>query len=172
MGEGNQKYFIGFLIFQGIMCLYGAYIGLTVIMKIVRVNDLTRATFRNPVTGEEYPATFGTIFFYFFTNYDMLTFLTILCSVMGFCVVFFSVYNIMIVRDGVTSNEKTKISTVMAANYAEFEQGREILRDKNRPQSERQAAHERLEFINNSADIVSKMYKPDLRKHIKEMLAE
>jgi hypothetical protein len=154
------------------MCLYGAYIGLSVILKLMRIHDLSNARFRNLGTGEEYPATPTAIFFYFFTHYDMLTFLTIFCSIMGFCVIFFAAYNVMIVRDGVTSYEKSKIASVMGYNYVQFEQGKAVVMDRSRPLEERQAAERKLDVINQSVDVINRVYRPDFWKNIRAMLSE
>lgn len=172
IGEGNQKYFIAFLFSQGIMCLYGAYIGLLAAMRLIRAERLLESKFRNPKTGEMYEASPSVIFFYFFTHYDILTFLTIFCIVMGFCVTIFAVYSLLIVRDGLTSYEKSKIPSVMSHNRQLFDDSRAILQNKQKPLKDRKEAEEILEKINRSVDVVTSMYKPDFRKNIAEMIAE
>lgn len=150
--------------------MYGCYIGLYVIFAIVNRDNLSKARFRNPQTNEEYEPSFWIIFFYFFTNYEILTFLMIFCAIMGFFVTAFAVYNVLIIRDGVTSNEKSKINRVMTQNSAEFEKAKEIFVNKEKSMEDRSQAQRTIELINKSASVILEQYKVGFTKNMKEII--
>lgn len=114
-GEHNYKYFLGFIASHAAMCLLGFFIGLGVLNRIAARLNLWNQSFKNMATGESYKAGYGVIALYFFSTYNTLTFLLVLCFVMGVALCIFTGYHLNMIRGGLTTSENHKLHLIMSA---------------------------------------------------------
>lgn len=97
------------------MCLFGFFVGLGVVNGLANKLNLWNQSFKNLATGESYKAGYGVIALYFFSNYNTLTFLLVLCLVMGVSLSVFTGYHLNMVRGGLTTSENHKLHLVMSS---------------------------------------------------------
>mmetsp|Transcript_11359 Transcript_11359/g.25444 ORF Transcript_11359/g.25444 Transcript_11359/m.25444 type:complete len:380 (-) Transcript_11359:194-1333(-) len=108
VGIGNHRWFLGFLFWHLVLCLYGAGMGTVLIYEITMKKDLFSAVFVDPVTKERHQASYGIILQYMFATEGALLFVTMLCTVMGLVLCGFFMWHLNLVRIGTTTNELSK----------------------------------------------------------------
>ncbi len=153
------------------MCFYGLFIGLVVANSIIEEKNLWNQTFKNLMTGESFKPSFSVVILFFFSNYNSLTFLVILCLVMAVCLGLFTVYHLNMIRGGLTSVENYKLHLGMS-NYKERVAGL-IRRQENANHDEKtvREAQAELNQINEEVNnILAALPKSGFWRNFKEIL--
>ena len=110
VGLGNVKSFLLFLLFNNAMCLYGAYLGVGIVLDIIETEKLTEAWFRDSNSGHRFKATPYFIFVYLMGREPVLMYVTILCVFIGSFLILFTWYHwVTLMRKGMTTNEEDKL---------------------------------------------------------------
>lgn len=112
IGIGNHKWFLGFLFWHQVLCIYGVYIGLMIIYEDIMDKNLFNSTFVDPLTKERHKASYYIVFQYMLATQGMLIFICILAGVMGVVLCGFFLWHLNLVRTGKTTNEMSKWSMV------------------------------------------------------------
>jgi len=128
IGVGNHKWFLAFLFWHQVLCIYGVYLGMTICYEHVLEKDLFNAVFVDPTTKERHPATNTIIFQYMLATNGMLIFICILAGVMGVVLCGFFLWHLNLVRTGVTTNEMSKWSYLKWVLKKEGDSGKEKLK--------------------------------------------
>ena len=130
VGEKNYKYFILFIVTHSLMCFYGFFLILDVVNIIIKRNNLWGQKFRRISTGEIVEPTYSSMFLFFISNYNNITFLGVLSGIMAVCLFFFALYHFSMIRKGVTTNEKYKVGWYLEKIQSRYERFKEELRRK------------------------------------------
>lgn len=121
VGIGNQRSFLLFLIFNNLMCLYGAYLGSGIFCDVVKTENLTEAWFRDSNSGNRFKATPYYIFIYLMGKRPLAFYLTVLCVIMGIFLIPFTWYHwVTLMRHGITTNEESKLNRVGGLDRLKF----------------------------------------------------
>jgi hypothetical protein len=121
VGLGNQREFLLFLLFNNLMCLYGAYLGLGIMLDRIRAENLTEAWFRDANSGNRFKASPYYIVIYLMSRNPLGFYLTALCTIMGVFLLAFTWYHwVTLLRQGITTNEESKLKRVSAEERARF----------------------------------------------------
>ena len=121
VGEKNYKYFLLFITTHSLMCFYGFFLIIDIINRIIKENNLWGQKFRRISTGEIIEPSYSSMFLYFISNYNNITFLCVLCGIMAICLFFFALYHFSMVRRGVTTNEKYKVGWFLDKMQVRYE---------------------------------------------------
>ena len=121
VGGGNVKSFLMFLLSNNVMCLYGGYLGINILISITQDEDLSNVWFRDSVTGLRFQSTPYYIAVYISKKYMALTYVTIFALLMGLLLLAFTYYHwVVLLKDGLTSNEESKIADLPDNSRARF----------------------------------------------------
>jgi hypothetical protein len=171
VGEHNYKYFLGFIGSHAIMCLLGFFVGLEVLGRIANKLDLWNKSFKNLSTGESYKPGYGVIVLYFFSNYNTLTFLLVLCLVMGVALLVFTGYHLNMVRGGLTTSENHKLHTLMSGYKDRVSGLIEIQRNTSSTRDQITESQKELNQINAEVTkILETIPKSGFKHNIKEII--
>lgn len=155
------------------MCLYGFIVALDVVKTIIKEQGLWHVKFRNDHTGEEYKASYKTIFFFMVGKYNYLVFLVIICLVMSIALILFTVYHLYMIRGGVTTAENIKISRTLGDLSYRIEKYIEICgeRVEELTKAEYVDIKHRIEVCKNLIEKINKIYgEKNFWKNFKEVL--
>lgn len=108
VGVGNHKWFLMFLFWHLLICLYGCALGTTIAYELIMQKDLLRAVFIDPITKERHKATYMVVAQYMLATEGMLVFVGVLSCVMGAVLFGFFLWHLNLVRTGTTTNELSK----------------------------------------------------------------
>mmetsp|Transcript_130 Transcript_130/g.383 ORF Transcript_130/g.383 Transcript_130/m.383 type:complete len:400 (-) Transcript_130:39-1238(-) len=125
VGVGNHKWFLGFLFWHTVLCLYGASLGTLILYDIVESQKLLEAVFVDPVTKERHTATKTIVLQYLLGKEAMVIFVTILAMVMGLVLAGFLLWHLNLVRMGMTTNELSKWNYIVWALKQEGDEGKQ-----------------------------------------------
>lgn len=128
IGLGNHKWFLGFLFWHQVLCIYGVFLGLMIVYEHVLEKDLFRAVFVDPVTKERHQATYMIILQYMLATEGMLIFICILAGVMGVVLCGFFLWHLNLVRSATTTNELSKWSYLKWVLKKEGEEGKKKIK--------------------------------------------
>lgn len=128
VGLGNHKWFLSFLFWHLVICLYGCGLGTTIAYEIVVQKDLFKAVFVDPVTREKHTASYMIIGQYMLATEGMLIFVIVLGGIMGLVLFGFFLWHLNLVRIGMTTNELSKWNYVKWCLKHEGEEGKEKLK--------------------------------------------
>lgn len=121
VGLGNVKQFLMFLLFNNLMCLYGGYLGVGILIDFVETENLYDAWFRDSISGQRFKATPYYIFLYLMGRHTLLVYMTVLCSVIGTFLLFFTWYHwVTLMRNGTTTNEEDKLKHILPNQQKKF----------------------------------------------------
>mmetsp|Transcript_155717 Transcript_155717/g.269904 ORF Transcript_155717/g.269904 Transcript_155717/m.269904 type:complete len:364 (-) Transcript_155717:55-1146(-) len=148
VGLGNHKWFLGFLFWHQVLCIYGVFLGMTICYEHILEKDLFRAVFVDPVTKERHQATYMIILQYMLATEGMLIFLSILSGVMGLVLCGFFLWHLNLVRMGTTTNELSKWNYLKWVLKKEGEEGKEKLKSLSNIYNHGMIANFREVFFN------------------------
>jgi hypothetical protein len=111
VGERNYRWFLLYLISHTGMLLYGAVACAAIFATEIHENQMLTRKFVNVRTGKEVEAGYMIIFQYLMAQNPELMLIQILCAVMGFVLIFFTGYHLMLVAGNVTTNETFKYNS-------------------------------------------------------------
>jgi hypothetical protein len=110
-----------FILSNNVMCLYGGYLGISILISITQDEDLSNVWFRDSVTGLRFQSTPYYIAVYISKKYMALTYVTIFALLMGLLLLAFTYYHwVVLLKDGLTSNEESKIADLPDNSRARF----------------------------------------------------
>ena len=124
VGVGNHRWFLGFLFFHTVLCLYGASVGTIILFDIVDSQRLFEAVFVDPVTKERHQATKVIVIQYLLGKEGMVIFVTVLAVIMGLVLAGFLLWHLNLVRMGTTTNELSKWNYIIWSLKREGEEGK------------------------------------------------
>lgn len=127
VGAANHKWFLAFLFWHLVLCLYGFTMGSLILWDITVRKDLLNAVFIEPVTRVRTKATYSIVFQYLIATEPFVIFIALLCGVMGILVFGFFLYHLNLVRVGNTTNEQSKWGYARWLLRQEGEEGKEKL---------------------------------------------
>lgn len=110
VGLKNYRYFILFVFSHGVICTYGAIVGILVFWGIADEQQLWNARFLNYSTSEEVKATYYIIGRYLLNQESFFAFVTILCILMSIMLSLFCIYHVWLAIIDITTNERYKRS--------------------------------------------------------------
>eukprot|EP00742_Colponemidia_sp_Colp-10_P007228 GILJ01007768.1.p1 GENE.GILJ01007768.1~~GILJ01007768.1.p1 ORF type:complete len:397 (+),score=35.23 GILJ01007768.1:43-1233(+) len=110
IGENNYRHFMFFLITHAVLCIYGGFLGIYIVVGIVEQTRLFEASFMDKKTNQVTPATPTVIVQYMIYHYGPIIFMTFLCLVMGAVLFLFFVHHLYIAAQNTTTNERYKWS--------------------------------------------------------------
>jgi len=148
VGVGNHKWFLAFLFWHLVLCLYGFSLGTVLIYNVIAERDLQNAVFVDPVTRQKHKATWTIIGQYMLATESMIIFVSLLALVMGLVLFGFFLWHLNLVRTGTTTNELSKWNYVKWALKQEGEQGKEELKKLVNPYNKGMIANFREVFFN------------------------
>jgi len=148
VGVGNHKWFLSFLFWHLVLCLYGFSLGTVLIYNVIAEKDLQNAVFMDPLTRQKHKATWTIIGQYMLAMEGMIIFVSLLALVMGLVLFGFFLWHLNLVRIGTTTNEQSKWSYVKWALKQEGEQGKEELKKLVNPFNKGMIANFREVFCN------------------------
>lgn len=128
VGLGNHKWFLGFLFWHLVLCLYGCGLGTTIAYEIIRERNLFNAVFVDPVTREKHQATYAMIIQYIFATEGMLIFVITIGGIFGVLLCGFFLWHLNLVRVGMTTNEFSKWSYIKWCLKREGDEGKAKLK--------------------------------------------
>mmetsp|Transcript_38103 Transcript_38103/g.100646 ORF Transcript_38103/g.100646 Transcript_38103/m.100646 type:complete len:379 (+) Transcript_38103:112-1248(+) len=108
VGVGNHKWFLAFLFWHLVLCLYGCGLGTTIAYDVILQKDLFNAVFVDPTTREQKRATYLIVAQYMLATEGMVVFVSVLSTVMGLVLFGFFLWHLNLVRIGTTTNELSK----------------------------------------------------------------
>lgn len=129
VGVGNHKWFLAFLFWHLVICLYGMGLGTVILYNVIAEKDLFNAVFMDPVTKEKFRASYWIICQYMVSTEGAVIFVTMLCLIMGAVLFGFFLWHLNLVRTGTTTNELSKWNTVKWHLKHEGEEGKEALKN-------------------------------------------
>ncbi|ETO21881.1 hypothetical protein RFI_15322 [Reticulomyxa filosa] len=103
-------YFINFLWMNGVAFAYGTYICGNIIYRVIVGQRLFQRTFIDNITGQKYPASLSLVFHHVMAIHQVVGFLFISASVMGFVMFLFWGWHIYLATTNMTTSEKAKYS--------------------------------------------------------------
>mmetsp|Transcript_76068 Transcript_76068/g.212589 ORF Transcript_76068/g.212589 Transcript_76068/m.212589 type:complete len:372 (+) Transcript_76068:115-1230(+) len=148
VGVGNHKWFLSFLFWHLVLCLYGFSLGTVLIYNVIVEKDLQNAVFVDPLTRQKHKATWSIIGQYMLASEGMIIFVSLLALVMGLVLFGFFLWHLNLVRTGMTTNELSKWNYVKWSLRQEGEQGKEELKKLVNPYNKGMIANFREVFFN------------------------
>lgn len=128
IGVGNHKWFLGFLFWHQVICIYAVYLGMVIIYQDIGDKDLFKAVYVDPVTKERHQASYVIVAQYMVALEGMLIFVCILAGVMGCVLCGFFLWHLNLVRTGTTTNETSKWSYLKWVLKKEGADGKEKIK--------------------------------------------
>lgn len=120
MGRKNYKWFLTFLFFHIIICLYGATAGILIFLAEVKIRNEKGAVFVDKKTGKSHAPTLMSHFKYFFLYEEKgLGVMVIICFVMVICLIIFLGYHLNLAIRNETTNESFKREELLYNNQTE-----------------------------------------------------
>ena len=135
VGHFNYKWFLAFIFFHALLTLYGFVAGFGIFLHIIDEQNLFRNYFVDTNTGRRIEPTYWIVFNYLMSYKQEFGGVVVLCGVCTVMLFFFFVYHMDLVRNGVTTNEKHKMSALrhyLKKCIAFFERWIEM-KEKNEP---------------------------------------
>lgn len=110
VGLHNYRYFLAFIFTHFLITFYGVIVGGLIFAGLIEEKKLVGAKFRNNATGETIEADWMFIINYMMYHYHAFSFVVMLCMVCSIMLFIFFVYHMYLVKGGLTTNEKVKLS--------------------------------------------------------------
>jgi hypothetical protein len=113
VGEHNYKFFLGFISSHSAMCFFGAYISLKYLNFVIDDMGLWNLQFKSS-SGKVLDASGWVIFRFLFDQFEIPMFLFVICIVLGFALLGFTLYHINLINKGVSMSEAAKLADFTA----------------------------------------------------------
>lgn len=107
MGEGNYRYFLGFLLTTTVICVYAAVVGVSILISEIRRDKLLTGVYYNGY-GEKIPASYAVAATYLVHKQPSFIFILLLCVLMCVALGGFLAHHCYLASTNVTSYERVK----------------------------------------------------------------